>query len=77
MIFKIFRDFSDFIFYLKMSTINKKIAKSARVPRGCDVACKVTWQSPRRAYVVHYTYSIYFIIIYIIGLQPSLYGKGY
>ena len=47
-------DFSDFIFYLKMFKINKKSAKSARVPRGCDVAHKATWQShadPRNAYL--------------------------
>ena len=47
-------DFLDFIFYLKTFKINKKIAKSARVPRGCDVAHKATWQShadPHSAYV--------------------------
>ena len=52
--------------------MNKKITKRglyfARDPHGCDVARKATWQrhaDPRSAYVAHYTYSIYFIIIYI------------
>ena len=80
--FTIFRDFSDFIFYLKTFKINKKNYKKdliiARVPRGCNVARKATWQShadPRSAYVAHYTYSIFYY--YKMGLQPSLYGKGY
>ena len=63
--FWIFPDFYDFIFYLKTFKINKKNAKSARVPRGCDVACKATWQShadPRSAYVARYMYI--FIIYY-------------
>ena len=36
--------------------------KRARVPRGCDVARKATWQTdtdPRSAYVVGYTYIIF------------------
>ena len=48
--------------------MNKKSAKSARVPRGCDVARKATWQShadPRSAYVAHYIYYIYLFSIYI------------
>ena len=53
-------DFSDFIFYLKTFKINKKIAKSARVPRGCDVACKATWQSLRGAF---YIYIVYLLLL--------------
>ena len=72
MIFTIFRDvseffliFNDFIFYLNRFKINKNNKNiyifCARDPRGCDVACKATWQrhaDPRSAYVARIYYSI-------------------
>ena len=62
--------------------MNKKREKRgliiARVPCGCDVACKATWQShagPRSAYVAHV--HIYLFILYIIrGIQPPVYREG-
>ena len=78
----IFSKFSNFIFYLKtFKNKYKKNIKSARVPRGCDVARKATWQShadPRSAP----TWRIFILILYLfntykMGLQPSLDGKGY
>ena len=61
----IFPDFYEFYFRFKLI---KKIAKTclfiARVPRGCDVALRATWQrhaDPRSAYVAQ---DIYFIFIY-------------
>ena len=56
----------------------KKRINSTRVPRGCDVALKATWQrhaGPRSAYAA-YTYS-YYLYIYIMGIQPSVYRKGF
>ena len=72
MIFTIFRDFSRF-FLIKSIKMNKKESKNgliiARVPRGCDVAHKATWQShagPRSASMAHRTYLfIHIIITYI------------
>ena len=73
-----FRDFFWIFFWfnfdLNKIKMNKKGAKSVRVPRGCDVAPKATWQShadPHSAYVAQYTYYI-LIYLYIKGLQPSL-----
>ena len=47
--FLIFRDFFEFILDFKsIKTIKIKAKKGfifARDPRGCDVACKATWQS--------------------------------
>ena len=63
----IFLDFYDFIFYLKRIKINKKSVNRARVPRGCDVARKATWQShvdSRSAYVAHYFYILFIYYIY-------------
>ena len=67
--------FPDFIFYLKRFEINKKSAKSAWVPRGCDVARKATWTLAALTWRIIF---ILFIITYIhkMGLQPSLDGKG-
>ena len=62
-----FRDFFRFNFDLNKIKMNKKGAKSARVPRGCDMARKATWQShanPCNAYVALYTYI--FIYLYYI-----------
>ena len=60
-----FPDFSDFIFDLKELKTIKKGQKGiffARVPRGCDVEGKATWQShagPRGAIFVYlYLYSL-------------------
>ena len=64
----IFPYFYDFIFYLKTFRINKKSAKSARVPRGCDVARKATWQShvdPRSAYVARFISIVFLLLLYI------------
>ena len=42
-------EFYEFIFGLNLLKTNKKRLKRglifAQVPRGCDVACKATWQS--------------------------------
>ena len=66
MIFTILRDFSKFfpiLFLFKMFKTIKKITKMflffARVPRGCDVALRATWQrhaGPRGAYAAHIHY---------------------
>ena len=75
--FLIFSDFSGFIFDLNILKTIKNIKKGfnfARDPRGCNVACKATWQShagPRkrlrgaevtRGMLFIYTRNIRFII---------------
>ena len=61
--------------------INKKIKKWARGPRGCDVACKATWQrhvDPRSAptWREYILYSI--ILININGsLSSPIWGGSY
>ena len=63
----VFSKFSDFIFYLKMFKNKLKIAKSARVPRGCDVARKATWQShadPRSTRTWRVLYILYIYYLY-------------
>ena len=52
--------------------------KSERVPRGCDVARKATWQShadPLSAYVARIIYFIY-ITFSIRGFWPPVYREG-
>ena len=52
--------------------------KRVRVPRGCDVARKATWQShadPRSTYVARIIYFIY-ITYSIRGFQPPVYREG-
>ena len=78
MIFTIFRDFSefflifnDFIFYLNRFKINKKNKKYrfffvARGPRGCDVACKATWQ--RHANLCNAYVARIYIVLFILYL---------
>ena len=49
LIFRVFIEFSEFIFDLNILKTIKKLLKRGlifvRVPRGCDVARKATWQS--------------------------------
>ena len=49
LIFRIFLEFSEFIFYLKLLKTIKNSTKTGFIfawdPRGCDVARKATWQS--------------------------------
>ena len=79
--FWIFPNFSDLNFYLKTLKINIKKVKSARGPRGCDVARKATWQShadPRSAptwrdiYLIFIIYSIkvFFVLPYMGRVIP-------
>ena len=75
-------DFFDFIFDLKSFKIIKKRIKRelifVRVPRGCDVARKATWQShagPRerlRGAKVTRGHYLYLIVIYIVIVHTSI-----
>ena len=63
--------------------MNKKKSKKghiiARVPHGCDVARKATWQShagPRSAYVAHNTY-IFIYTLYNKRFSASRISGGY
>ena len=74
--FLIFRDFFEFIFDLNLLKTIKKVIKRgftfARVPRGCNVERKATWQShagPReRLRDTEVTRGIIYIYSYYMGL---------
>ena len=84
MIFTIFRDFSGFFrFYFRFKTfkIIKKMIKRgmifARVPRGCDVARKATWQRLRGAEVTRGQYLYLSYIVYNIYRSPDYRETNY
>ena len=57
--------------------MTKSILFFVRVPRGCDVALRATWQlhtGPRGAYAAY----IFILLhnVYSKGFQPSVYRKG-
>ena len=59
--------------------MTKRFSFFARVPRGCNVAHKATWQrhaGPRGAYVA-YTYIYLFHIVNIMGISAFCIAEGY